>query len=122
METFGKRLKVAIFAAKITQTQLANDVGRTKGAVTQWVQGETEPDLKTLTAICDRLKVSADYLVRGVDTRYLDAKMARIASRMQQLTESERDSLHRLIFGNSVNDEDVEARMPITARLKRPRS
>ena len=119
MDTFAKRLKGAIVAAKITQTQLANDVGRTKGAVTQWVQGDTEPDLRTLAAICDRLKVSADYLVRGVAAHYLDAKTARIASRMQNLTDAERDSLHGLIFGNGVTDDDVERKMPITKRLRR---
>jgi transcriptional regulator with XRE-family HTH domain len=114
MAGFGSRLRTAIEAARITQAQLAEDVGRTKGAVTQWVQGQTEPDLRTLAAICARLRVSADYLVLGVAAPYLDEQTVAIANRVQGLEPSARDGLHDLIFGKSVPDDVVEARMPIT--------
>lgn len=119
MDTFGKRLRDAITAAEITQEQLGDDVGRSKGAVTQWVQDKTEPDLATLAKICDRLKVSADFLVRGVEAQYLDAQTSRIAERVQSLSEPEREGLHRLIFGDGVTDDDVERKMPITKKLRR---
>jgi transcriptional regulator with XRE-family HTH domain len=115
MDGFGARLRAAIDAAHMTQSQLAEQVGRSKGAVTQWVHGQTEPDLRTLAEICKRLNVSADYLVRGVNaTPYLDEQVVAIANRVQCLEPSAREGLHELIFGKSVPDHVVEARMPIT--------
>lgn len=119
MDSFGKRLRDAITAAEITQEQLGDEVGRSKGAVTQWVQDKTEPDLQTLAKICERLKVSADYLVRGVESQYMDAQTAQIAARVQALSEPNREGLHKLIFGVGVKDDEVERRMPITKKLQR---
>lgn len=117
MNTFGKRLRAAITAAGVTQEQLGEHVGRSKGAVTHWVQDTSEPDLTTLARICDLLKVSADFLVRGVDAQYLDAQTSEIAERVQSLGKAEREGLHRLIFGNSATDDVVERKMPITRKL-----
>jgi len=121
MDTFGKRLKQAIKAAGITQSQLADDMGRSKGAVSQWVNGDTEPDLATVAKIAARLRVSADALLRGVDTRYMDKETVEIAERIQQLDEESRRGVYKLIFGRSATDATVEAKMPVTKTLKRNR-
>jgi transcriptional regulator with XRE-family HTH domain len=121
MDGFGARLRAAIDAAHMTQSQLADEVGRSKGAVTQWVHGQTEPDLRTLAAICERLSVSADYLVLGVQAPYLDEQTVAIAHRVQELDPTARAGLHRLIFGNGVPDHVVEERMPITKLPARQR-
>lgn len=119
METFGQRLRRAILAADVTQTRLGEDVGRTKGAVSQWVNDESEPDLRTLAKICERLQVSADYLVRGIEARYLDEQTAAIVARVSSLDESARGGLHELIFGPAVADDEVERRMPATKKFAR---
>lgn len=103
METFGKRLKRTLDAQGLSQSKLAEKVARSKGAVTQWVHDDTEPDLQTLTRICEILKVSADYLIRGVDSRYLDEHTARIADRLQHLPPDQRAALRALIFGTTTD-------------------
>lgn len=120
MDTFGKRLKQAIKDAGLTQTQLAEEMGRSKGAVSQWVNDETEPDLTTVAKIAAKLKVSADALVRGVDTRFMDPSTVEIAERIQSLDEESRRGVYQLIFGRRATDETVEERMPVTKTLKRP--
>lgn len=119
MDTFGRRLKLALVAKGMTQAALAEKVSRTKGAVTQWIHGDTEPDFRTLMEICRHLEVSADFLVRGVDTAFLDEQTVSIAARMQSLAPDQRATLHKLIFGNGASDATVEQRMPITKALKR---
>lgn len=118
VDTFGQRLRYAIIAAETTQTRLGDDIGRTKSAVSQWVNNDTEPDLATLARICDTLQVSADFLVRGIETQYLDQQTAAIVDRIKRLDESSRDGLHALIFGKAVTDDQVEQRMPVTTQFK----
>lgn len=121
METSGSRLKAALSTAKISQTELGETVGRTKGAVSQWVHDQAEPDLLTLGRICAKLKVSADYLVRGVDVGYLEADSLQIANRVQRMAPDSRRALLELILGPAVPDAQVERSLPSAPRrLKYP--
>lgn len=119
METFGQRLKYAIIAAETNQTKLADDIGRSKGAISQWVNDETQPDMQMLATICDTLHVSADFLVRGIETRYVDAKTDALLKRLAALEEPARAGLYDLIFGKSASDDHVEQSMPVTRAFKR---
>ncbi len=49
-----------------TQQRLAELVGITQGAVSQWEKGETRPAVKMLPALSKALGVPIDELVRGL--------------------------------------------------------
>lgn len=50
----------------MTQQQLADAVGKTRGAVAQWEAGEVQPRRKTLEAIAEATGTSITWLERGV--------------------------------------------------------
>jgi hypothetical protein len=69
--------------------------------------------------VCELVKTSADWLVRGVDTHYLEAEAIRVAGRMQQMSPEARAALYEFLFGRAVPDSEVERLMPITSPLRR---
>lgn len=54
-------------AAGLTQEQLGELVGVSRQAVSKWESGQTIPDALTITALCQKLRVSADYILLGTD-------------------------------------------------------
>ena len=49
----------------LTQEQLGELLGVTRQAVSKWESGQTSPDAATLAALCEKLCVSADYILLG---------------------------------------------------------
>ena len=64
---FPKRLKKLREMKKLNQSELAEKLNVTNGAVSKWERGERQPDFYTLTLIARFFDVSCDYLV-GNDT------------------------------------------------------
>lgn len=68
----GMELNQRIFKArsdaKLTQEQLAQAVGKTRGAVAQWESGEVRPRHATLEAIAKATKKPLHWLINGIDT------------------------------------------------------
>ena len=58
--------------AKMTQQQLADAVGKTRGAVAQWEKGDIVPRRSTLEAIAKATKVSLLWLERGGEEIFAD--------------------------------------------------
>lgn len=56
----GENMKAAREAAKKTQQQVADELGVTKGAVSQWENDGTVPELEFFKAFCVFTKASAD--------------------------------------------------------------
>ena len=52
-------------AAGLTQEQLGELLGVTRQAVSKWESGQTSPDASTLASLCEKLRVSADYVLLG---------------------------------------------------------
>lgn len=52
-------------AAGLTQEQLGELLGVSRQAVSRWESGQTSPDVSTLAALCEKLRVSADYVLLG---------------------------------------------------------
>ena len=48
----------------LTQEQLAQQLGVSNKTISKWENGESQPDLATLAALCDIFHVSADELLR----------------------------------------------------------
>ena len=54
-------------AAGLTQEQLGELVGVSRQAVSKWESGQAVPDALTIAALCQKLHVSADYILLGTD-------------------------------------------------------
>lgn len=63
----NERIAAVRKAAGLTQEQLGELVGVSRQAVSKWESGQAVPDALTITALCQKLHVSADYLLLGVD-------------------------------------------------------
>lgn len=59
----GERIKATRKAAKLSQTELAEKLGKTLRTVQKYESGEIEPSLATVNAIAKILNVSPSYLV-----------------------------------------------------------
>ena len=58
----GERIKKARKTAKMTQEQLAEEIGRTKSTIANYEKGERTPDDATIVAIADALGVPPETL------------------------------------------------------------
>lgn len=58
----GERIKKARKTAKMTQEQLAEEIGKTKSAIANYEKGERTPDDATIGAIADALSVLPETL------------------------------------------------------------
>ena len=65
----GERIERARKAAKLTQHQLAERIGKTKSAIANYESGYRDPDKQTLAAIADALDVT----VQSLEDRHLDS-------------------------------------------------
>lgn len=63
----NQRIYLARESAKLTQEQLANAVGKTRGAVAQWESGDVRPRHATLVAIAKATGKNITWLESGVD-------------------------------------------------------
>ncbi|WP_041274401.1 helix-turn-helix domain-containing protein [Desulforamulus reducens] len=52
---------------ELTQEQLAQQLGFTRGQVSNYEQGSREPDFETLKKIADFFKVTTDYMLGRTD-------------------------------------------------------
>lgn len=65
MKKFGDRLKVFRKQAGLTQEQVAEEVGLTKSAVSQWETNVSQPDIPSLIVLRRLFGVSLDVLICG---------------------------------------------------------
>ena len=62
MDTFGNRLKEALYIRRIKQVELSKALGIPKCTVSQYLQDVCEPKLDRFRQIADYLKVNYDWL------------------------------------------------------------
>ncbi|MGQ3080659.1 MULTISPECIES: helix-turn-helix domain-containing protein [Rhizobium/Agrobacterium group] len=65
MTTFSQNFKKARIASGMTQNEVADHFGVTRGAVAQWESGATYPEACHLAEIAELLDVSLDVLFRS---------------------------------------------------------
>lgn len=66
---FSERLKLLRKSKKLTQTELANILHLSHGAVAMWETNKRQPDNDTLGAIADFFDVTIDYLLGREETK-----------------------------------------------------
>ncbi len=60
---FSRQLKKIIFEKNITQKDVAKKLGVAQAMISQWLAGDKNPTLNTLTRIADVLGVSVNYFI-----------------------------------------------------------
>lgn len=65
MSTFGRRLREARAAAKLTQDQLGDRCGVSRNAVSRWESDTDMPGMDKMGSIAKAVRESADYLLTG---------------------------------------------------------
>lgn len=68
MENFSKKLKELRNEKKLTCKEVADAIGLTKNAITNYESGIREPSLSILKSLCDFYDVTADYLIGRTDS------------------------------------------------------
>lgn len=63
----GNRLRNLREQNNITQAQIADELGITQGAVSQWEAGATNPSLRTISRLATILNCTVDELLRDAD-------------------------------------------------------
>lgn len=63
MKKYSNRVKELRLAKSLSQEQLAEKIGLTKQAISQYERGERSPSMDVLEALCDFFNVSSDYLL-----------------------------------------------------------
>ena len=63
MSTYSNRIKELRMGKSLSQEQLADMIGTTKQAVSNYERGVRKPDIPTIEALCDIFNVSSDYLL-----------------------------------------------------------
>lgn len=64
---WNERLAAVRKTAGLTQEQLGELAGVTRQAVSKWESGQAVPDALTIARICRALRVSADYVLLGLE-------------------------------------------------------
>ncbi len=60
---FIDRLKDLMIEKKLNQTEFASLIGVKQSQVSEWLKGKSKPGYENIKAICQALKISADYLL-----------------------------------------------------------
>ena len=76
MTNYSNRIRELRVARSMNQEQLADALGLTKQAVSQYERGVRKPSVPVLEALCDFFNVSSDYLLGKDDVtlRYVDGE------------------------------------------------
>ena len=67
MKKYSNRVRELRLAKSLSQEQLAEKIGLTKQAISQYERGERSPSMEVLEALCDFFNVSSDFLL-GFDS------------------------------------------------------
>lgn len=67
MATIHERLRQERISRGFTQKRLAEAIGVTYNAISQYESGAREPSIALLIKICDFLEITADYLIGRSD-------------------------------------------------------
>lgn len=106
---FSERLKNLRKAKKLSQYELAERLGFSRGKLANYEQGTREPDFETLETIANFFDVSTDYLLGVTSGQSHDKDELDIAKRLKQF-EADLENSDGLAFdGEPMSDEAKES-------------
>ncbi|TJY40948.1 helix-turn-helix transcriptional regulator [Cohnella pontilimi] len=94
MNTFGTRLKKARTNKRLTQYQVAEQLGIDFTTVSKYENNKSQPDNETLRELAGMYEVSLDWLLTGRDNEGKSANRIWVGGRPEELTDEE--ALHLL--------------------------
>jgi transcriptional regulator with XRE-family HTH domain len=62
----GQRLRAAIEALNLTQTEVARCLATTPSKLGNWLRGDNYPSAWFVTQFCDRYGITTDWIYRGI--------------------------------------------------------
>lgn len=97
MDIRTKRLNAAFIASGMTQTELCNRTGITKGAISSFLSGRYYPKQKSLEVLADALNVSIPYLMGYSEMEENDQSEIILLEKIRKLTPQSRFVLDGII-------------------------
>jgi len=96
----------------MSQKELAEKLGVSQSAVTNWIKGKNAPDIEMVAQICDALEISVSDLF-GADGSKPDAKLEQATSIFQELRPDFQDYVMKQIeqlleMQNNQKDNDSD--------------
>lgn len=82
--SLGAKIREARKLAELTQDQVAEALGLTKGAVSQWETNSTTPTLGQFRAFCSATKASADELLLGRRLQGLEKRIGALPDALRE--------------------------------------
>jgi transcriptional regulator with XRE-family HTH domain len=98
METFAERLVSFRKAQKLTQTDVAERIGKTKSAVAAYEASRVEPSMKDLVVMAEMFQCSIDELITGKKVSVLktEDQQNENIEYYQKVIENLRETIHIL--------------------------
>ncbi|MCY9056037.1 helix-turn-helix domain-containing protein [Bacillus spizizenii] len=96
----GKRLRIRRRDKGLTQTQIAEIVGTTKGSISNYETGFSTPSHDILCRLADILDTSTDYLLgRDIDicANTISKEQKYVLSALENMSKEKRDTIIRII-------------------------
>lgn len=87
--SIGSKIKTLRRAKELTQEELAEVLGVSSKAVSQWECGRTAPDISQLPVLCNFFEVTADELL-GIDVSRKTAERDKIIAEVMALSKNGR--------------------------------
>ena len=95
---FSKRLKQLRKQQNLTQTELANLLNLSHGAIAMWETDKRQPDNDTLVRLANFFNVSVDYLLGLSNQEYeLTDENKQLLAMIDQLSPEDREAITRFV-------------------------
>lgn len=102
METVGDRLKELRTITKMTQQEVADAIGKSKGNISGYEKGSFEPSASTIVKLSECFNISTDYILKGVSRQIESAKLSasesELISNYKKLDSRGEHKLHTVLY------------------------
>ncbi|MCL2571213.1 MAG: helix-turn-helix domain-containing protein [Defluviitaleaceae bacterium] len=103
MHSLGERLAHARQHRSFSQLSLADDIGVSRGVISNIENGRAEPQIIVVNAVCQTLNINKDWLLDGVGAMENKAKASKSARVLTELYETTKDfSEDELLYLNEI--------------------
>lgn len=95
--TFGERITMLRKQLKLSQDDLAKQVGTSAPIIGRYERNEIKPSIEVAAKIADELGVTVDYLLGGSDKMVMDKKLMKRMEDIEALPTEEKDKVYYFI-------------------------
>ena len=119
-----RNLNIYIKNSRLSQKEIAEKLGVSKAAITNWLNGSNSPNMEVLANLCTILNVPMSKMLSD-ETVKLTEKEKRLLDNFKQLSEKGKDELIRFsefMLGNPDNLKDSQHRTFQTVKKKKKKA